>query len=96
VIYMSFQARMNDAKEAMRELASEISAQYPSRPTEDEWEDIKEEVWEEAKEQSHVAEPKLKYHGDGGMLHEDRQMMRQELKNEFHKEWKKLRQKTEK
>lgn len=91
---------MKMAREKMKELAKEISNQYPEHPTEEEWEDIKEIVRQEANDWKHQVYGEARenfdrrqgYSSEG---HEDRAMIFHELKNAFHEEWKKLRKAIE-
>lgn len=97
---MGFNQRMREWKKKMRELARELSDDFPVRPSEEEWEDIKEVVHIEASEGKHEVygednENRDRNQGRGEIGHEERLDIYRELKNEFHREWKKLRKRVE-
>jgi len=99
-VKMGFSKRMNEAKKEMRKLAVEISNNYPNRPTDEEWADIKETIHLTAANLKHEVygedkEIADKRNGFGEFGHEERMMIYYDLKNEFHKTWKKLRTKIE-
>lgn len=84
--------RMPRERNKMRNLAHELSAQSPIKPTANEWRKIKSRLARSAAHSSHNVVPKTR-----GRLarhyHNVRQKLRVQLRSEFHKEWKKLRKK---
>jgi len=98
---MGYKERMREATAEMRELAEQLSNQFSERPTEEEWEEIKQEVHEWASMLKHEVYGESNENRDrkndwGDFGHEERMLIYHELKNAFHSHWKKLRKEIEK